>query len=117
MPAVPLIDDVEEHVRGVGAVGEVADFIDDEDGRMRVGREGVGELAGAKRGREVVDERRGGRKEGIEAVLNRAVGDGDCQVRLSATRFAGQDEGPAFRDEIGAPRPSPASGDARTIDR
>ena len=60
---MPLVDDVEEHVGGVGAVGEIADLVDDQDGRMRVGRERMGELAGAKRGREIVDERRGGREE------------------------------------------------------
>ncbi len=30
LAAVAVVDDVEEHVRRVGAVGEVADFIDDE---------------------------------------------------------------------------------------
>jgi hypothetical protein len=38
MPPVPLVDELEEHVAGVGAVGEIADFVDDEDRRMRVGR-------------------------------------------------------------------------------
>jgi hypothetical protein len=46
MPAMAL-DDVEEHVGCVGAVREIADF-DNEDGRMRVRRERVRELTGAK---------------------------------------------------------------------
>ena len=72
---MPLVDDVEEHVGGVGAVGEVADLVDDEDGGMRVGRQRLRELPGAKRGREVVDERGGGREVRIEAVLDGAIGD------------------------------------------
>jgi hypothetical protein len=49
MPPMALVDDVEEHVGGVGAVGEIADFVDDEDRGMRVDRQGVREFAGAKR--------------------------------------------------------------------
>ncbi len=40
---VALVDDVEEHVGGVGAVGEVADLVDDEHGRVGVARERLGE--------------------------------------------------------------------------
>jgi hypothetical protein len=73
MPPMALVDDVEEHVGGIGPVREVAHFVDDEDGRMGVLRQGVRQLAGAKRRREVVNERRRGREEGVEAILNRAV--------------------------------------------
>jgi hypothetical protein len=90
LASMPLIDDVEEHIRGVGAVREIAHFIDDEDGGLRVGRQRVGQLAGAKRGRQIVDECGRGGEEGIEAVLNGAVRDRDRQVRLAAPRFAGQ---------------------------
>ena len=90
-----LVDDVEEHVGRIGAVGEIAHFVDDQDGRMRVGGQRVCQLADAKRGRQVVDERRGRRKERIEAVLNRAVGDRDRQVGFPAAGFAGQDQRPA----------------------
>ena len=38
-----IIDDVEEHVRRVGPVREVADLIDDQDGGMGVRSQGVGE--------------------------------------------------------------------------
>ena len=82
MPPVPFVDDVEEHVGGVGPVGEVADFVDNEHRRMRVGREGVRELAGAKGRREIVDERGGRGEEGIEAVLDRAVRDSDGEAGL-----------------------------------
>ena len=58
-----LIDHVKEHVGGVGTVGEVAHFIDDQDGRMRVRLQRLGELARAKGRREVVDEGSGGGEE------------------------------------------------------
>ena len=54
--AVPLVHDVEQHVGRVGAVGEIARFIDDEAGRMRVRRQG----AGTKWSRGVIDELGGG---------------------------------------------------------
>jgi hypothetical protein len=31
------VDDMEDHIRGIGTVREVAHFIDDEDSRMRLG--------------------------------------------------------------------------------
>lgn len=92
MAPVPFVDDVEEHVGGVGAVGEVSDFVDDQDSRMRVGWQRVRELAGAKRRGEVVDEGCGGREEGIKAVLNRPIRNGDGEVGLTATGLARQDE-------------------------
>jgi hypothetical protein len=46
--AMPLVDDVKESVRGVKAIGEVSDFIEDEDGRMRMRGQRVGQFAGAK---------------------------------------------------------------------
>lgn len=84
MPAVSLVEDMEEHVGGIGALREIADFVDDEDRRMRVGRQGLRELAGAKRRRAIVDQGGGCCEEGVEAVLNRAVRDGNRQVGLAA---------------------------------
>lgn len=55
---------------------------------MRIRRKRVGELTGAKRGGEIVDERGRGGKEGIEAVLNRAVRDRNRQVCLASSWFA-----------------------------
>ena len=90
MAAMPLVDDVKEHVGRVGAVREIADFVDDEDRWVRVGRQGLPRAAGAKRGGEIVDQRRRGREERIEAVLNRAVRDGDGQMRFAAPGFAAE---------------------------
>ena len=77
-----LVDHVKQHVGGVGAIGEVADFVDDEHGGMGVERQGRRQFSRPERGREVVDERGGGREEGIKAILDGAIGDGDGQVRL-----------------------------------
>jgi hypothetical protein len=53
---MPFVDDMEEHVGRVCALGEVAHFIDDEQIGMRVGGERVGQPPRAKAVREVVDE-------------------------------------------------------------
>jgi len=49
LPAMAVVDDVKEHVRGVGAIGEIPDLIDDEDIRMRVRRERVREPTSPER--------------------------------------------------------------------
>ena len=102
VPPMALVDDVEEHVRRVGAVREVAHFIDDEDSGMRVRRQRVRQLAGTKGRREIVDEGRRRREEGIEAVLNRPIGDRNRQVGFSAARFAGQNQRATLRHKIGS---------------
>ena len=53
--AMPIIDDVKQHVGGVRAAREVPDFIDDQDRRMRVGRERGGKASSAKRRGEIID--------------------------------------------------------------
>src|SRR5205823_4684048 len=45
LPTVAIVDHVEQDVGGVGAVGEVADLVDDEDVGMGVGRQGISESA------------------------------------------------------------------------
>jgi hypothetical protein len=100
--AVALVDDVEEHVGGVGAVGEVADFIDDEHVRMDVAGECLAETSLAECGGEVVDERGCGGEEGFEAVLQRAIGDGDREVGFAASGLSGKDDSSALGDEVSA---------------
>lgn len=89
---MPLIDDVKQHVRGVRTVGEIADFVDDQDRRMSIGRQGHGQFADAKAGGQIVDQGRSRREERIEAVLNRTVGVCDRGVRFAASGFAGEDD-------------------------
>ena len=97
---VAIVHDVEEHVRGIGAVGEIADLVDDEEARVGVARERLGEAALAEGGREIIDEFRGGHEVGVEAVLDRAIGDCDREVRLAAPGFAVQDQRAALGDEV-----------------
>src|SRR2546426_6959936 len=52
---------------------------------MRVGGQDRAELALARRRREILNERRRGGEEGVEAVLDRAVGD-DVRVRRALSR-------------------------------
>ncbi len=93
---VALVDDVEEDVGGVRSVGEIADLVDDEDVGMGVGGQDVAEPALARGGGQLVDE--GGRRgeARLEAVLDRAGGDGDGPMGLAgATGPAGNEaEGP-----------------------
>jgi len=96
-----VVDDVEEHVSSVGAVGEVADFIDDEDSGVGVAGEGLCEAARAEGGGEVIDELGGGDEEGIEAILDGAVGDGDGEVGFASTGLADEEKGAAVGDEVG----------------
>jgi hypothetical protein len=98
---VALVDDVEEHVRRVGAVAQVPDLVDHEDVGMRVGRQDVAEPALAGGGGQLVDE--GGRRgeAGLEAVLDGAVGDGDGQVRLAGATGPAGDQAKALGDELG----------------
>src|SRR6188472_2136550 len=78
--AMPLVDDVKEHVRCVGAVREIPDLVDHQDGWMRVGLERLGELPLTKGRGEIIDQAGGGREERIKAVLNGAIRNGDRQV-------------------------------------
>jgi hypothetical protein len=98
--AMALVDDVKEHVGRIGPIGEITDLVDDQYRGVRVERERVGELPLPERSGEIVDERGGGGTEGIEAVSDRAVGDGDRQVRLPAAGFARKKE----RSSVGSAR-------------
>jgi hypothetical protein len=95
-----FVDDMEEDVGCIGAIGEVADLVDDEHCGACVGMESLTEAAMDAGGGEVVDEGGGSAEEGVEAVLNGAVGDGDGQVGLAAAWLAGEDEAAAIGDEV-----------------
>ena len=97
---VALGHDVVENVRGVGTVGEVADLVDHEHVGRDVTAERIGEVAVARGDREVLDELGGGDEQGVEAVLDRAVADGDGYVGLAAPVLAVEDERAAVGDEV-----------------
>jgi hypothetical protein len=98
---VSIIDHVVEDVGRVGAVGEVADLVDDEHVRPHVGRECLAHLAIAACGGEVLDQLGCGREERVEAILHRAVRDRDREVGLAATGLALEDDRAALGDEVG----------------
>jgi hypothetical protein len=62
-------------------------LIDDQDGRMCVGLQRLRELPVPEGSGEIIDEGCGRREEGIKAVLDGAVRDGDRQVGLPAAGF------------------------------
>jgi hypothetical protein len=95
-----IVHHVEEHVRGISPVGEIADLVANEDRGMDVASKGIGESAAAKRRGEVVDQLRGGHKQRVEAVLDRAVGDRHGEMRFASTWFPAQDQTPAFGDKV-----------------
>jgi len=99
---VSLVDDLEEDVGGVEWVGEVAEFVDDEDGGVDVGIEGFGEFALRAGNGESGDEVIGVGEEGVGAVLDGAVGDGDGEVSLAEAGGAAEDEVSTFGEELGA---------------
>lgn len=100
LPPVPIVDDVKEHVRRIRAIGKIADFVDDEHRGLRIRRERVAEVARPKTRREVIDQFGRGDEAGIEAMLNRAVGDGHGEVGLPAPGLPAEDQGAALGDEV-----------------
>lgn len=99
---VAIVDDVEEDVGGVGSVGQVADLVNDEHMRLRVGRERGPEPPVAAGVGEIVDELRRGDEADGEAVLDRTVPDCNGQMGLSSSSFALEDEVAPLGDQLGA---------------
>ena len=81
--AVPIVDDMKQHVGRVGAVREIADFVDDEHAWMCVHRERIGEASVAKGCGQIINEFRGCDEARIEAVLNRSIRDRHREMRLA----------------------------------
>jgi hypothetical protein len=98
--SMSIVDDVEEHVRGVGPVGEITDLVDDEDTGMHIAGQGLGKSSAPECGREFVDEFGGRHKPRIETVLNRPIGDGDGQMCFPPARFAAQDQAAALDHKL-----------------
>jgi hypothetical protein len=96
-----IVDHVEEHVGGVGPVGEIADFVDDEQRRVSVCNEGVSKTSLAKGRRELVDELGSSDEERIESVLDGAVSDGDGEMGFPAAGFSHEDETSSLGEEVG----------------
>ena len=98
---MPIIDHVVEHVGGLRAVREIAHLVNHQDMRVRVAIERLVQAALPTRIGQILDQLGGGGEERVEAVLDRAVRDGDRQVRLPAAGFAVQNQRAAVGHEIG----------------
>ncbi len=98
---VALVDHVEEHVRRLGPVREVADLVDHEHGGRDVVRERLAEAALDPRQRQRVHHLVRAREERLEPVLDRPVGDRDAEVRLPQARVPREDRRAALGDELG----------------
>jgi hypothetical protein len=101
--------DVEDHVGGIGAVGEIAYFVDDQD-RWRVYVDSACTNCPARKvlGRTSLRDRRGG-KARVEAVLNRSVGNGDCRMGFARPGLIREDQRAALWSKNRPRRPIPAS--------
>ena len=82
---------------------------------MRVRRERGGKASGAKGRRQIINQFRGCDKERIEAILNRAIRDGDREMRFAPTGFAAEDQTVALRREVRPTSAEPRS-ESRTVD-
>ena len=107
-----VVDEVEEDVGGVVAVGEVSDLVDDEVVGAEEAVEGVADGALAGGVGEAFDEVCGGGEEHVEAVLDGAEGDGEAG--LAATGLAEEDDVATLGDEVG--REERADGVRRRVD-
>src|SRR5262249_32530140 len=81
-------------------IRQIADLVDDEHVRRYVADERVGELVVVRRDGQVFDELGGGDEERVKSVLDGAIADGDCEVRLAAAWFAMEDEVASVGDKI-----------------
>ena len=86
-----IIDDVEEHVRGVGAIREIAHFVDDQHTKMNVGGQRIGEPATAECGGEFIDQFGGSHEARVEAVLDRSIRNRHREMRFPSPGFPTKD--------------------------
>lgn len=95
-----FVDDVEEHMSGVVAVGQIADLVDPQDCRVEVWGERLAEPTVSACCREIVDQVSRRDEAGRVSVLDGAVGDGDREVRLAAAGAAEQDGVATLADQL-----------------
>src|SRR5262245_22749750 len=92
LAAMAIVDDVEEHIRSVSAIGQITHLVDHDQRRMGVGDESLGQAPGPESRGQLVYELSRGNEEGVKSVLNGPVGDGHGQVRLAPARLAMKDQ-------------------------
>jgi hypothetical protein len=99
---VAAVDDLEEHVSRVHGVGQVAEFVHDEDVGVGVEVQRLGEGAAGGGLGELGDEVVGVGEECLGAVLDGSVGDGDGEVGLAQARGAAEHQAASLLQELGA---------------
>ena len=91
---------MEEHVGSVRPIGQIADFVDHQHVRMRVGCQRFLEIPPLAGVREVLDEFRRGGEKSLEAVLDGAIPDGHRQMSFPSAGLTVQDQRASLGDEV-----------------
>jgi hypothetical protein len=81
---VSVADDAEEHVRSVGSVALVAEFVNHKNVRMHVKFEDLLKSPALYGAGEIPDQFVGAHKAGLKAVLDGAIADGHSEVRFAS---------------------------------
>ena len=97
---MPIVDDVEQHVRRVRSVREVAHLVDHEYGGMDVGRQRLGKATAAESRGEVINEFGRGDTPCVEAILDRAIRNRHREMCLAAPGFPAEDDAATLGDEV-----------------
>jgi hypothetical protein len=79
---------MEEHVGGVWPVGQISNLVDHQHVRVRVSCQRLLEMSLLAGVREILNEFRRGGEERLEAILNRAISDGYCQMGFATAGLA-----------------------------
>lgn len=87
VPTMTVVDDVKQHIRRVGPVGEIAHFIDDQHRGVGVRLQRRCELTRAEGRGEIIDHRGRRDEDGIEAILDGAMRNRDGEVRFPRPGF------------------------------
>jgi hypothetical protein len=91
---------MEEHVGSVWSVGQIADFVDHQHVRVRVGCQRLLEMSPLAGVGEILDQFRRGGEQRLEAVLDGAVPDSHRQMGLPSTGLPVPDQRPPLGDEV-----------------
>ena len=99
---VTLVDDLEHQIGGVTTDGQVADLVDHQHRGVRVVRQRPGQFAAPRGPGEGLDHLGGAGEQGLVAVLDGAVGDGDGEVSLAGPGRPAEDQAATLADQLGA---------------
>src|ERR1700730_871310 len=97
---VPVIDHMEQDVGGIGSIGQVAEFVDQQYMRVGVGYKRLLETSFLAGIGELLDQFGCGCEQSFAAILDRSIPDGNRQMSLTAACLPEKDQGPALSDEV-----------------